>query len=208
MASPSHRPRWAEQGARPGALLTTCSHPTLRPWSFSGGELVPRQADLPALGALTAPGLVGAGSPAGEAGCGPHQPPPLPGSPMAATCEISNVFSNYFSTMYSSDDPTLASVPPAPTFGADDLVLALGSPQMALEGTGGSQEGLGIWGESLGQGRIRQGAGWGVGTWGYLPGGVLAPFLVGGGGTLGIPSGRQRGLTLDCAGPLQRSPAG
>lgn len=54
---------------------------------------------------------------------------------MAATCEISNVFSNYFSTMYSSDDPTLASVPPAPTFGADDLVLALGSPQMALEGT-------------------------------------------------------------------------
>lgn len=25
MASPSHRPRWAEQGARPGALLTTCS---------------------------------------------------------------------------------------------------------------------------------------------------------------------------------------
>uniref|UniRef100_A0A4W2I5D0 E74 like ETS transcription factor 3 n=3 Tax=Bos TaxID=9903 RepID=A0A4W2I5D0_BOBOX len=135
MASPSHRPRWAEQGARPGALLTTCSHPTLRPWSLSGGELVPRQADLPALGALTAPGLVGAGSPAGEAGCGPHQPPPLPGSPMAATCEISNVFSNYFSTMYSSDDPTLASVPPAPTFGADDLVLALGSPQMALEGT-------------------------------------------------------------------------
>ena len=52
---------------------------------------------------------------------------------MAATCEISNVFSNYFSTMYSSDDPTLASVPPAPTFGADDLVLALGSPQMALD---------------------------------------------------------------------------
>ena len=84
---------------------------------------------------------------------------------MAATCEISNVFSNYFSTMYSSDDPTLASVPPAPTFGADDLVLALGSPQMALEGTGGSQEGLGIWGESLGQGRIRQGAGWGRIDW-------------------------------------------
>ncbi|KAM9706436.1 ETS-related transcription factor Elf-3 isoform 1-T1 [Dama dama] len=54
---------------------------------------------------------------------------------MAATCEISNVFSNYFSTMYSSDDPTLVSVPPAPAFGADDLVLALGSPQMALEGT-------------------------------------------------------------------------
>lgn len=93
---------------------------------------------------------------------------------MAATCEISNVFSNYFSTMYSSDDPTLASVPPAPTFGADDLVLALGSPQVALEGSGGSQEGLGIWGESLGRGGIGQGAGWGVGAWGYLPGGVLA----------------------------------
>ncbi|XP_043341268.1 ETS-related transcription factor Elf-3 isoform X2 [Cervus elaphus] len=57
---------------------------------------------------------------------------------MAATCEISNVFSNYFSTMYSSDDPTLVSVPPAPAFGADDLVLALGSPQMALEGTASS----------------------------------------------------------------------
>ncbi|XP_068842320.1 ETS-related transcription factor Elf-3 isoform X2 [Capricornis sumatraensis] len=54
---------------------------------------------------------------------------------MAATCEISNVFSNYFSTMYSSDDPTLASVPPAPTFGADNLVLAPGSPQVALEGS-------------------------------------------------------------------------
>uniref|UniRef100_A0A4X1SE24 ETS-related transcription factor Elf-3 n=1 Tax=Sus scrofa TaxID=9823 RepID=A0A4X1SE24_PIG len=53
---------------------------------------------------------------------------------MAATCEISNVFSNYFSTMYSSEDPTLASVPAAATFGADDLVLALGSPQMPLEG--------------------------------------------------------------------------
>lgn len=82
---------------------------------------------------------------------------------MAATCEISNVFSNYFSTMYSSDDPTLVSVPPAPAFGADDLVLALGSPQMALEGTGGSQEGLGIhlraWdGEGLGRG--------GLGCWG------------------------------------------
>uniref|UniRef100_A0A8C2SD59 ETS domain-containing protein n=1 Tax=Capra hircus TaxID=9925 RepID=A0A8C2SD59_CAPHI len=135
MAGHTRRPRRAEQGARPGALLATRSHPALRPWSLFGGELVPRQADLPALGALTAPGLVGAGWPAGEAGCRPHQPPLLPGSPMAATCEISNVFSNYFSTMYSSDDPTLASVPPAPTFGADDLVLALGSPQVALEGS-------------------------------------------------------------------------
>ncbi|XP_068398001.1 ETS-related transcription factor Elf-3 isoform X2 [Eschrichtius robustus] len=54
---------------------------------------------------------------------------------MATTCEISNVFSNYFSTMYSSEDPNLASVPPATTFGADDLVLALSSPQMPLEGT-------------------------------------------------------------------------
>lgn len=62
---------------------------------------------------------------------------------MAATCEISNVFSNYFSTMYSSEDPTLASVPAAATFGADDLVLALGSPQMPLEGPGGSQAAVG-----------------------------------------------------------------
>ncbi|XP_066883125.1 ETS-related transcription factor Elf-3 [Kogia breviceps] len=54
---------------------------------------------------------------------------------MAATCEISNVFSNYFSTMYSPEDPNLASVPPAAAFGADDLVLALSSPQMPLEGT-------------------------------------------------------------------------
>uniref|UniRef100_U6CU79 ETS-related transcription factor Elf-3 n=1 Tax=Neovison vison TaxID=452646 RepID=U6CU79_NEOVI len=54
---------------------------------------------------------------------------------MAAACEISNVFSNYFSTMYSAEDPALASVPPAATFGADDLVLTLGNPQMPLEGT-------------------------------------------------------------------------
>jgi E74-like factor 3 len=56
---------------------------------------------------------------------------------MAATCEISNIFSNYFSAMYSSEDPTLASVPAAATFGADDLVLTLSNPQMSLEGTGG-----------------------------------------------------------------------
>ncbi|XP_058389790.1 ETS-related transcription factor Elf-3 isoform X3 [Diceros bicornis minor] len=54
---------------------------------------------------------------------------------MAATCEISNVFSNYFSAMYSSEDPALASVPPTSTFGADDLVLTLSSPQMPLEAT-------------------------------------------------------------------------
>ncbi|XP_021572806.1 ETS-related transcription factor Elf-3 isoform X1 [Carlito syrichta] len=58
-----------------------------------------------------------------------------PGSLMAATCEISNVFSNYFSAMYSSEDPTLTSVPPAATFGTDDLVLTLSNPQMSLEGT-------------------------------------------------------------------------
>lgn len=56
---------------------------------------------------------------------------------MAATCEISNVFSNYFSTMYSPEDPALASVPPATTFGADDLLVSLSNPQMPLEGTGG-----------------------------------------------------------------------
>ncbi|XP_021538145.1 ETS-related transcription factor Elf-3 [Neomonachus schauinslandi] len=54
---------------------------------------------------------------------------------MAATCEISNVFSNYFSTMYSAEEPALTSVPPAATFGADDLVLTLSNPQMPLEGT-------------------------------------------------------------------------
>ena len=86
---------------------------------------------------------------------------------MAATCEISNVFSNYFSTMYSSEDPNLASVPPATTFGADDLVLALSSPQMPLEGTGGSQEGLGVWGggdiclRAWDKRGIGQGEGWG-----------------------------------------------
>lgn len=53
---------------------------------------------------------------------------------MAATCEISNVFSNYFSTMYSPEDPILASVPPAASFGADDLMLSLSNPQMPLEG--------------------------------------------------------------------------
>lgn len=55
---------------------------------------------------------------------------------MAATCEISNVFSNYFSAMYSAEDPALASVPSAPSFAAaDDLVLTLSNPQMSLEGT-------------------------------------------------------------------------
>lgn len=66
---------------------------------------------------------------------------------MAAACEISNVFSNYFSTMYSAEDPALASVPPAATFGADDLVLTLGNPQMPLEGTGGSGRWDGVFGE-------------------------------------------------------------
>ncbi|XP_010377154.1 ETS-related transcription factor Elf-3 isoform X2 [Rhinopithecus roxellana] len=57
---------------------------------------------------------------------------------MAATCEISNIFSNYVSAMYSSDDSTLAPVPPAAAFGADDLVLTLSNPQMSLEGTASS----------------------------------------------------------------------
>lgn len=56
---------------------------------------------------------------------------------MAATCEISNVFSNYFSTMYSPEDPTLASGAPATAFGADDLVVSLSNSQMPPEGTGG-----------------------------------------------------------------------
>lgn len=54
---------------------------------------------------------------------------------MAATCEISNVFSNYFSAMYSSEDPTLAPALPTATFGADDLVFALSNPQMSMEGS-------------------------------------------------------------------------
>lgn len=54
---------------------------------------------------------------------------------MAATCEISNVFSNYFNAMYSSEDPTLAPAPPT-TFGTEDLVLTLNSQQMSLEGPG------------------------------------------------------------------------
>lgn len=92
---------------------------------------------------------------------------------MAATCEISNAFSNYFSTMYSSGRPHSPPCAPAPTFGADDLVLALGSPQVALEGSGGSQERLGIWGLRAWdwEGRGRGGPVLGLG--GYLPG-VLA----------------------------------
>ncbi|XP_010624005.1 ETS-related transcription factor Elf-3 isoform X1 [Fukomys damarensis] len=62
---------------------------------------------------------------------------------MAATCEISNIFSNYFSAMYSAEDPSLAPVPPVSTFGADDLVLSLGNPQTSLEGT----EKASWWGE-------------------------------------------------------------
>ncbi|XP_057613242.1 ETS-related transcription factor Elf-3-like [Chionomys nivalis] len=53
---------------------------------------------------------------------------------MAATCEISNVFSNYFNAMYSSEDPALAPAPPSTTFGADDLMLTLNNPQMSLGG--------------------------------------------------------------------------
>ncbi|EHB03751.1 ETS-related transcription factor Elf-3 [Heterocephalus glaber] len=59
----------------------------------------------------------------------------MKGSLMAATCEISNVFSNYFSAMYSVEDPSLAPIPPVATFGADDLVLSLSNPQTSLEGT-------------------------------------------------------------------------
>lgn len=54
---------------------------------------------------------------------------------MAATCEISNVFSNYFNAMYSSEDPTLAPAPPT-TFGTEDLVLTLNNQQMSLGGPG------------------------------------------------------------------------
>ncbi|XP_037017054.2 ETS-related transcription factor Elf-3 isoform X2 [Artibeus jamaicensis] len=56
------------------------------------------------------------------------------GNPMAAACEISNVFSNYFSTMYSPEDPVLAPGPPDSAFGAEDLVLSLSNPQMPPEG--------------------------------------------------------------------------
>uniref|UniRef100_G3U0Q9 ETS-related transcription factor Elf-3 n=1 Tax=Loxodonta africana TaxID=9785 RepID=G3U0Q9_LOXAF len=59
---------------------------------------------------------------------------------MAATCEISNIFSNYFSAMYSSEDPTQVSAPPAANFGADDLVLTLSNTQMPLQGTGGERQ--------------------------------------------------------------------
>lgn len=54
---------------------------------------------------------------------------------MAATCEISNVFSNYFNAMYSSEDPTLA---PAPltTFGNEDFVLTLNNQHIPPEGPG------------------------------------------------------------------------
>ncbi|KAM6218430.1 ETS-related transcription factor Elf-3 [Rhynchocyon petersi] len=62
---------------------------------------------------------------------------------MAATCEISNIFSNYFNAMYSSEDPTLASAPPAAAFGADNLVLTLSNTQMPLEG----REKASWWGE-------------------------------------------------------------
>lgn len=52
---------------------------------------------------------------------------------MAATCEISNVFSNYFNAMYSSEDPTLPPAPPT-TSGTEDLTLTLNNQQMSLEG--------------------------------------------------------------------------
>lgn len=60
---------------------------------------------------------------------------------MAAACEISNVFSNYFSAMYSPEDPAPAPAPPtaaAAAFGADDLALSLSNPQMPPGGPGGS----------------------------------------------------------------------
>ncbi|XP_044527889.1 ETS-related transcription factor Elf-3 isoform X2 [Gracilinanus agilis] len=51
---------------------------------------------------------------------------------MAASCEISNIFSNYISAMYQAEDPTPAS---STTLGGDDLVLTLSNPPMPLEGT-------------------------------------------------------------------------
>ncbi|XP_007481201.1 ETS-related transcription factor Elf-3 isoform X2 [Monodelphis domestica] len=51
---------------------------------------------------------------------------------MAASCEISNIFSNYISAMYQAEDPTPA---PSTTLGGDDLVLTLSNPPMPLEGT-------------------------------------------------------------------------
>lgn len=63
---------------------------------------------------------------------------------MAAACEISNVFSTYFSAMYSPEEPA-APAPPAPpaapAFGADDP-LSLGSPPVPPEGPGGFRGGL------------------------------------------------------------------
>ncbi|XP_036612558.1 ETS-related transcription factor Elf-3 [Trichosurus vulpecula] len=51
---------------------------------------------------------------------------------MAASCEISNIFSNYISAMYQAEDPAPAS---SATLGGDDPVLTLSNPQMPLEGT-------------------------------------------------------------------------
>lgn len=114
----------------------------------------------------------------------PQQPPVSPGGLMAATCEISNVFSNYFSTMYSPEDPTLASVAPATTFGADDLVVSLSNPQMPLEGTGGpGGAGLGHWGRLLPAAEVRDCR-----------------------GLRRAPPGAR--VTGRCARPLQRRPAG
>lgn len=97
---------------------------------------------------------------AGRVPAGPPSAPLPPGSPMAATYEISNVFSNYFSTMYNPEDPVLAPVPTAASFGADDLVLSLSNTQMPLEGPGGSpregREGRAVWGaRELGVGQER-----------------------------------------------------
>ncbi|XP_006890600.1 PREDICTED: ETS-related transcription factor Elf-3 [Elephantulus edwardii] len=62
---------------------------------------------------------------------------------MAATCEISNIFSNYFNAMYSLEDPTVVCAPTGATFGTEDLVLTLSNTQMPPEGT----EKASWWGE-------------------------------------------------------------
>ncbi|XP_074164879.1 ETS-related transcription factor Elf-3 [Sminthopsis crassicaudata] len=51
---------------------------------------------------------------------------------MAASCDMSNIFTNYINAMYHAEDPAPA---PSATLGGDDLVLTLSNPQMPLEGT-------------------------------------------------------------------------
>lgn len=174
----------------------------LRPWSLFGGELVPRQADLPALGALTAPGLVGEqDGPRVRQGAGLTSLPRSQGAPWLRPVR-SATFSATTSAPCTARTTPLSPLCPAPTFGADDRcwpwAAQAGGPR-GLRWVSG--EAGHFWGESLGLGGIGQGR-VSVGAWGTCLGdagqGAVSTTTCPrpGGGNPGNPQRGARGADL------------